>query len=736
MEDAIVIEFDAKTRVFHLHNEQVSYLLSVEEGDLLSHLYFGERIRNYHGERKYPQVNRGFSGNLPLSTNHNFSKDALLQEYSGNNTGDYRTPAIIIRNNNGSRSTDFRYQSYEIVNGKPELDGLPSSYVVHDDEAQTLIITLTGSTVPLVLKMSYTIYENRPIITRNVELINEAEYDVNIEKIASMQLDLASQKREVISLPGAHVSERQVQRQAIQQGILQFDSKRGTSSHQMNPFVAVVDPNTDEFKGEAIGVMLVYSGNHQITVESDQIGQTRIVAGINELNFDWKLGPTEHFQTPEVILSYSNEGLNGMSQAYHHLLRERVARGRYQYTERPIVINNWEATMFDFNEERIQKIVEEAQPLGVEMFVLDDGWFGHRDKDNSSLGDWHVDKEKLPHGLEHLSKMVHDHDMQFGIWIEPEMISENSDLFRAHPDYALQEPNRGLSPSREQFVLDFSRPDVVENIYKQFSKLLDDVDIDYVKWDMNRSLSEVYSLGVEPDQEGEIFHRYVLGLYGLMDKLTENYPEVLFEGCSGGGGRFDAGILYYAPQSWTSDNTDPIARQKIQYGTSLAYPISSMTAHVSESPNQQTGRISTIETRGNVAMSGVLGYELDPATLSYEEQDIVKTQIEFYKKHRRLIQYGNFIRLKSPFDSNESAWEFVNSEQNEVLLFTFKTLADARKLPFITKLRGLVPDGDYLEEATGQIFGGDELMNAGLYNDPKEMDDFISEARYFKLIEE
>ncbi|AEV95880.1 alpha-galactosidase [Pediococcus claussenii] len=731
-----MIEFDAETRVFHLHNEQVSYLLSIEEGNLLSHLYFGERIRNYHGERKYPQVNRGFSGNLPLSTNHNFSKDALLQEYSGNNTGDYRTPAIIIRNNNGSRSTDFRYRSYEIINGKPKLDGLPSSYVVHDDEAQTLIITLTGSTVPLVLKMSYTIYENRPVITRNVELINEAEYDINIEKIASMQLDLASQKREVISLPGAHVSERQVQRQAIRQGILQFDSKRGTSSHQMNPFVAVVDPNTDEFKGEAIGVMLVYSGNHQITVESDQIGQTRIVAGINELNFDWKLGSTEHFQTPEVILAYSNEGLNGMSQAYHHLLRERVARGRYQYTERPIVINNWEATMFDFNEERIQKIVEDAQPLGVEMFVLDDGWFGHRDKDNSSLGDWHVDKEKLPHGLEELSKMVHDHDMQFGIWIEPEMISENSDLFRAHPDYALQEPNRGLSPSREQFVLDFSRPDIVENIYKQFSKVLDDVDIDYVKWDMNRSLSEVYSLGVEPDQEGEIFHRYVLGLYELMRKLTENYPEVLFEGCSGGGGRFDAGILYYAPQSWASDNTDPIARQKIQYGTSLAYPISSMTAHVSESPNQQTGRISTIETRGNVAMSGVLGYELDPATLSYEEQDIIKTQIEFYKKHRRLIQYGNFIRLKSPFDSNEAAWEFVNSEQNEVLLFTFKTLADARKLPFITKLRGLVSDGDYLEEATGQIFGGDELMNAGLYNDPKEMDDFISEVRYFKLIEE
>lgn len=736
MEVGNMIEYDADTRVFHLQNKQISYLISIEEGGLLSHLYFGNRIRKYHGERKYPQINRGFSGNLPLSTNHAFSKDALLQEYSGNNTGDYHTPAIVIRNKNGSRSTDFRYHTYEIVSGKPELSGLPSSYVINNDEAQTLIITLKEATMSLFLKMSYTIYKSRPVITRNVELINDTDVDINIEKIASMQLDLSAQEREVISLPGAHVSERQLQRQTIQQGMLQFDSKRGTSSHQMNPFIAIVDPNTDEFNGDAIGVMLVYSGNHQLTVESDQIGQTRIVAGINELNFDWKLRPTEHFQTPEVILSYSNNGLNGMSQTYHHLLRERVARGRFQYADRPILINNWEATMFNFNEEKITKIVKDAQPLGIEMFVLDDGWFGHRDNDNSSLGDWYVDQSKLPHGLQKLSKMVHNHGMQFGLWVEPEMISEDSDLFRTHPDYALQEPNRGISPSRDQFVLDFSRQDVVDNIYHQLSNLLDSVDIDYIKWDMNRSLSEVYSLKFKADQEGEVFHRYVLGLYELLEKLTTEFPEVLFEGCSGGGGRFDAGMLYYAPQSWTSDNTDPVARQKIQYGTSLAYPISSMTAHVSESPNQQTGRISTIETRGAVAMSGVLGYELDPATLSYEEQNIVKSQIEFYKKHRHLIQFGDFIRLGSPFESNQPAWEFVSPDQSEVLLFTFKTLADARKLPYVTKLQGLVAEENYLEEETGKVFGGDELMNLGLYNKPKTKGDFISEVRYFKQVKD
>lgn len=726
-----MVTFDPVSQVFHLSNNLISYVFSVDEGNILSHLYFGKRINKYHQERRYPRVGRAFSGNLPGINDDGYSKDAMLQELSGNNTGDYRVPSIVIRAANGSRATDFRYQSYEILAGKPTLKGLPSSYVKDNSEAETLIVTMIDETLQLSLQLTYTIFRDRAVIARSNKLVNLSHQPIHIEKIASAELDFTRQKRDVISLPGAHVAERQIERQEIHQGILTFDSKRGTSSHQMNPFVAIVEKQTNETIGEAVGMLLVYSGNHQFTVEGDQIGQVRVVSGINEYNFDWVLAAGESFQTPEAIIVFAKSGLNEMSDTYHHLLRERVARGKFQYAERPIVINNWEATRFNFNEEKLVNLVKKARPLGIEMFVLDDGWFGHRDEDNSSLGDWRVDLRKLPGGLTGLAKKVHQEQMKFGLWFEPEMISTDSDLYRQHPDFALQIPERQSSPSRHQFVLDFSRPDVVDSIFAQMSKILATGDIDYVKWDMNRSLSEVYSLKTTPEHEGETSHRYVLGLYKLMERLTRKYPDILFEGCSGGGGRFDAGILYYMPQSWTSDNTDPIARQKIQYGTSLVYPISAISAHVSESPNQQTGRESSMQVRGDVAMSGVLGYELDLDKLTDDERAMIRSQIKFYKAHRQLIQYGRFLRLKSPFTSNEVAWEFVSADQTEVLLFTFRNLADARKLPFITKLRGLDPDFVYLDHSNKQGYGGDELMELGLYNDPARKGDFVSLVRYF-----
>lgn len=728
-----MINFDEKAKVFHLKNKQVSYLFAIEEGGLLSHLYYGPAIREYHGERYYPRVDRGFSGNLPKSMDRTYSKDDLLQEYSGNNTGDYRVPAITIRSKDGARLTDFRYDSYKIIAGKPALAGLPASYVKADDEAETLEVTLKDTVLDVALVMSYTIYRDYSVITRNVRVVNTSDYSIDIEKVASIQLDLPKndQDYDLVYLPGQYAHERQMRRISLDQGIFELSSRRNSSSHHMNPFAAIVDKSTDEFQGNALGVLLVYSGNHQFQIEKDQIDQVRLLAGINEFNFSWRLEAGEKFQTPEAITVFSTKGLNGMSQAFHHLLTNRVARGKYQYADRPIVINNWEATFFDFDDKKLDEVVKEAKPLGIEMFVLDDGWFGHRNDDNSSLGDWFVNSKKV--NLKQVADQTHAAGMKFGLWFEPEMISVDSELYKKHPDWAIHEPGRGMTLSRNQLVLDFSRKEIVDNIFDQMCQVLDKVDIDYIKWDFNRNLTEVFSVATTPEHEGEIGHRYVLGLYDLLDRLTKRYPQILFEGCSGGGGRFDAGILYYMPQSWQSDDTDAADRMKIQYGTSLVYPTSAMTAHVSVSPNQQTGRDISFETRGAVAMSGVFGYELDLADLTADEKKLVKQQIKFYKAHRHLIQYGDFYRLESPFEGGSKvAWEFVSPDKSEALLFTFRTHHTNRFEIYNTKMVALDPSKNYQDDTTKTTYGGDELMNVGLLSDPTDKGDYLSEIHYFK----
>ncbi|WP_295728004.1 alpha-galactosidase [uncultured Limosilactobacillus sp.] len=728
-----MITFDSKQHVFHLKNKDISYIFSIEEGKLLSHLYFGPALRQYHGERRYPRVDRGFSGNLPGSTDRTFSKDDLLQEYSGNNTGDYRIPAITVKGPDGAQLTDFRYQSYEIQAGKPALKGLPAAYVNDDHEAETLNITLHDATLAIDLILSYTIYRDRPVITRNARLVNSSQQPIEIQKIASLQLDLpkGSEERELVYLPGQYGHERQVKRAKIEQGIFEISSRRNSSSHHMNPFAAIVDSSTTEFQGNALGILLVYSGNHQIQIEKDQIDQLRILAGINEFNFNWRLAPNEEFQTPEAIMAFSDHGLNGMSQTFHHLLTERVARGKYKYAERPIVINNWEATFFDFDDQKLDQVVKEAAPLGIEMFVLDDGWFGHRNDDNSSLGDWFVNTKKV--NLAKVAKQTHKHGMKFGLWFEPEMISVDSELYQKHPEWVLHEPNRGMTLSRNQLVLDFSQPAVVENVFQQMCAVLDSADINYIKWDFNRNLTEVFSTAWPANQQGSIAHRYILGLYQLLEKLTTRYPDILFEGCSGGGGRFDAGILYYMPQSWASDDTDAADRMKIQYGTSLVFPTSAISAHVSVSPNQQTGRQIDFATRGAVAMSGVFGYELDLEDLTAKEKAMLKEQISFYKQHRHLIQYGDFYRLISPFDGSPwAAWEFVSRDRAEALLFTFKREHTNRYEIFNTKLVGLDPYRNYRMDNSNHIYGGDELMQSGLLNDPTVKGDFKATIHYFK----
>ena len=726
-----MITFDEEQRVFHLHNDKISYLFQVEKGDLLSHLYYGQRIHAYHGQRQYPYADRGFSGNLPGSLDRTYSPDSLLQEYTPNGIGDYRIPAVIVRQENGSRATRFKYSDYRIEAGKPALKGLPSTYVEDGDEVETLVVTLTDDVAHLELELRYSIFMGRAVIARSTRIINHAEAPVYLEKAASLQLDFAPRDFEVISLPGAHARERQMERTPLSRGVHSYESRRGTTSHQMSNFIALVNPTTTENTGDAYGISLIYSGNHAMQVERDQIQQTRVVAGINDYNFTWKLNPEDDFQSPEALVAYSPNGLNGMSNTLQHIARERIARGKWRDLERPILVNNWEATFMDFNEERLTPIVDDAKKLGIEMFVLDDGWFGHRDDDNSSLGDWFVDQKKFPHGIKHFVDYVHAQGLKFGLWFEPEMISFDSKLYEDHPDYLMQVPGRQPSPSRNQYILDITRPEVRDNIVAQVEKILRENDVDYVKWDMNRHLADVYSLGLAPDQEGEVYHRFVLGLYDMLERITTDLPDILFEGCSGGGGRIDYGMLAYMPQSWTSDCTDAYEREKIQYATSLFYPNSGFTAHVSVIPNQQTGRSVSFATRGAVAMSATFGYELDLTKLTAEEQEQVKEQVAEYKEIRPLVQFGDFYRLRSPYTTNGCGWMFVSPDKREVVVDTFHTQSSGQPCAHVTKLVGLDPQKQYEDLATHTVYGGDELMRMGLY-DPLVHEDYTAKAYHFK----
>ncbi|WP_233004708.1 alpha-galactosidase [Exiguobacterium aurantiacum] len=727
-----LIHVNETERVFHLSNAVFSYVLRIEEGNVLTNEYFGQAISTYRGGRKYPRVDRSFSPNFPEATDRLYSLDTILQEYPGYGTGDYRTPAQVIRHEDGSTVTDFRYKSYEIVTGKPRLDGMPSTYVEQDEEAETLIITLEDPKERLTARLVYTVYRDRPVLARSARIENEGAETHYLQKAASLSLDLPLQELEVITLNGMWGRERMMEREPVKRGVKVFDSKRGSSSHQMNPFLALVSPETTEYAGEAVGFSLVYSGSHQMLLERDPYGQTRVQLGINEFGFEWRLDPGACFQTPEVNIVYSANGTMEMSQAFHALYRERLARGTFRDADRPILINNWEATYFDFDEAKIKSIVDESATLGIELFVLDDGWFGRRDDDYTSLGDWFEYEQKIPNGLKGLADYIHTKGMKFGLWFEPEMISRESELFKQHPDWAIQIPGRGLSKGRDQYVLDFSRKEVRDNIVQQMTEVLDRVPIDYLKWDFNRNVTEVFSTSLPSDRQGEVLHRYVLGLYEVLETITSRYPNILFESCSGGGGRFDPGMLYYMPQTWTSDNTDAIARLKIQHGTSMVYPISSMGAHVSAVPNHQTHRETSLEMRGNVAMAGVFGYELDVTEMSEDEKAIVKQQVVFYQEHRRTFQYGTFYRLESAFDSNHPSWMFVSEE--EVIVCDYSVLSETAPLIRLLKLRGL--DTTAVYEVEGQHYGGDELMHVGLYIEPIVKGDFVSKLYVLKKVNE
>ncbi|WP_374718466.1 alpha-galactosidase [Parageobacillus toebii] len=718
------ITYQPMTRTFHLQANDMSYMMQIVGCGYLAHLYWGKKTRNGGRSRKLRFVYRPFSPNPDLS-NRRFSLDTLPQEYPAYGNTDFRAPAYQVYLENGSTISDLRYKTHRIYKGKPKLKGLPATYIEHENEAETLEIVLEDRVIGLHVTLLYTVYERWNVMTRSVRFDNNGFERIKLLRALSMNVDFPHAEYEWLHLPGAWARERAMERQPLINGTQSVESRRGASSHQHNPFIALLQKGANEDYGEVYGFSLVYSGNFLAQIEVDQFRTTRVAMGINPFDFTWLLEPGESFQTPEVVMVYSDKGLNGMSQTYHQLYRTRLARGVYRDRQRPILINNWEATYFNFNEEKILRLAKTAAELGIELFVLDDGWFGKRDNDRSSLGDWFVDKRKLPNGLAGLAANINNMGMRFGLWLEPEMVSVDSELYRKHPDWCLHVPNRPRSEGRNQLVLDYSRKEVCDYIIQVISNVLASAPISYVKWDMNRHMTEIGSAALPPERQRETAHRYMLGLYRVMEEITSRFPYILFESCSGGGGRFDPGMLYYMPQTWTSDNTDAVARLKIQYGTSLVYPISAMGAHVSAVPNHQVHRITSLEMRGHVAMSGNFGYELDLTKLSEEEKAIVKQQVAFYKDIRRLVQFGTFYRILSPFEGNETAWMFVSEDKSEAFVAYFRVLAEANAPLSFLRLKGLDPNKDYEIIGSGEVYGGDELMYAGL-NVPRRRGDFIS----------
>ena len=707
------IYFHEKTKTFHLQNEKISYVMCVLKSGELAQLYYGKRI---HDREDFGYLLEGAIRShsaYPVDGEFGISPEHIKQEYPSFGYGDFRQGAIEILQKNGSRLSRFRYCSHEILPGKPKLCGLPATYTEKDEEAQTLIITLEDPACGVCLELLYTLFSSEGIIARSARIINQGDAPVQVTRAMSLCLDLPDSEYEWIQFSGSWARERYPVMRRLETGTTQIESIRGNSSHQQNPFVILKRPNTDEAAGEAIGVSFVYSGNFRISAQVDPYRVTRIMAGINPTWFSWKLDPGDSFQTPEAVMVYTDQGLNRLSQIYHRLYRERLMRGLWKEKERPILINNWEATYFDFNEEKLLKIAAKAKECGVELFVLDDGWFGARRDDHAGLGDWVAAKELLPGGISGLSEKVEALGMKFGLWIEPEMVNPDSDLYREHPDWCLHVPGREPSLSRNQLVLDYSRPEVVDHIHGMISKILRESRISYIKWDMNRSITDCYSVAKDPENQGEIYHRYILGVYSLYERLISEFPEILFESCAGGGGRFDAGMLYYAPQAWTSDDTDAMERVKIQYGTSYAYPIVSMGSHVSAVPNHQVGRITPLKTRADVAYFGTFGYELDLNRLSEEEQEQVREYTGFMKKYRRLIQFGTFYRLQSPFEHNESAWMVVSEDKKQAIAGFYRTLSRANSHFSKIRFQGLDPDFAYRVNGK-DLFYGDELMNSGM----------------------
>ncbi len=728
------IFIDEARKLFTIHTKHTTYQMTVGKYGHLLHLYYGKKLAFHdapdscdsadEANKNAPDLrylltfyDRGFSGNpYDAGTDRTYSMDALPQEYPCFGTGDYRSTALQIRNADGTASCDLRYKSARVLDEKYSIPGLPAVYndVSHEAAAQTLEIILEDKASGVEVALLYGELSDSDVITRAARIRNTGADTVYVEKAASCCLDFLYGEFDLIHFHGRHGMERQFSRTPLSHAEQILQSRRGASGHQQNPFFILASKDAGETNGDCYGFQLLYSGNFKGEASVDQYKQTRVLLGISDELFSWKLMPGETFDTPEAALCCSNAGFGPLSEEYHRLIRRHVCRGYWRDRRRPVLINSWEAAYFDFDADKLVRIAKQASELGVEMLVLDDGWFGKRDSDNSGLGDWYVNEEKLGSTLKAVSEQVNALGMKFGLWIEPEMVSEDSDLYRAHPDWAFVIPGRKPVRGRNQLVLDFSRREVVDHILEQICAVISAANVSYIKMDMNRHLSDIYSLTAREQNQGATLHRYVLGVYDFLERLQTRFPELLIEGCAGGGGRFDAGMLYYTPQIWCSDNSDAIERLRIQYGTSFGYPISAVGSHVSAVPNHQTGRRADIVTRGVVAMAGTFGYELDLNLISGEEKEIVRRQIRDYIKYSDLIREGRYFRLSSPMENEEyTAWEFSSEDGAEALLNLIKTGAHCNSPVEYVKLRGLDPDGWYRLTETMSTRNGHGERSAG-----------------------
>lgn len=706
------VTFNEEKKIFRLDTEKSTYVMGVSPEGFLGHIYYGDRLfmeaDNYllrMEEPPYtPSVNKR-------------EKSAFLDffpmEYPTGGIGDYRESCLNIRNAAGNMGCELHYTGHEIYKGKKGLKGLPASFAT-EDEAETLEITLKDADLDLEVVLSYTAFEKENVITRSVRVQNQGKEDLRIEKILSACLDMDNENFSMLSLHGTWARERHIQTGELHYGKQVISSARGESSHQEHPFIALVTNGTEQENGKVYAMHFVYSGNFMAETELCQFDNLRMTMGINPEEFSWLLTPGEEFQAPEVVIVYSGNGLGAMTRSYHDFYRNHLIRSKFKYEKRPILINNWEATYFDFNTDKLLDIAREAKKCGIEMLVMDDRWFGKRNSDNCSLGDWKVNEEKITGGLKHLVDEVNKIGLQFGIWFEPEMISPDSDLYRAHPDWAIQIQGREATQSRNQYVLDLSRPEVRDYAYECVASVLRSANIAYVKWDMNRQLSDLGSSYLPKERQQELFHRYVLGVYELQERLVTEFPDLLLENCSGGGARFDPGMLYYSPQIWCSDNTDAVERLMIQEGSALIYPLSVIGAHVSDCPNHSVGRVTPFETRGHVALAGTFGYELDITKIPEEDRALIPEQTATYNKYRHLIQQGEYYRIASYRENHKyDCWALSSQDKKEVLVTYVQVLGVPNSHSRKVFLRGFDPKVTYRLEGTEETYTGEMLMKGG-----------------------
>ena len=726
------IRYDEANRIFELDTRNTSYRIGiVDEEGFVGHIYYGQKIRPQKCDQFLRTCEAPF---VPSKNNRERCSfmDTFPTEYSGNGIGDYRESCIAVKTANGSRTVDLKFVDYDIVNGKPGISGLPASFA-GEEEVQTLVVHMMDGGCGIDVDLIYSVFEDEDVITRSVSVKNAGDKDIRLTKVYSACIDMDDEDFEMLTLHGSWARERQIDRRPIAYGKQSVSSLRGESSHQDHPFMAWMTKGTDQTTGDVYGMHFVYSGNFIAQIEKSQFDSVRAVMGIHSVGFEWWLTPGETFTAPEVVLTYSHDGLGQMTRNLHDFYRCHMIRSRYLHQKRPVLINNWEATYFDFDTDKLLAIAKSAAEHGIEMLVMDDGWFGHRNDDATSLGDWFVNENKIKGGLKHLVDEVNKLGLKFGIWMEPEMISPDSELYRKHPDWAFAVPERTATLSRNQYVLDLSRKEVRDYVYECVHNVISSANIEYVKWDMNRQLTDIGSVEFAGDRQGELAHRYVLGVYELQERLVNDFPDLLLENCSGGGARFDPGMLYYSPQIWCSDDTDAIERLSIQEGTELIYPLSTMGAHVSDCPNHTVGRSTPFMTRAHVALAGTFGYELDITKISEEERAMIPEQVSMYHKYNDLVREGDYYRVASYRENGlYDCWMVVAKDKSEALVTYVQVLGRPNVHSRKIKLLGLDVATDYRLDGTEKVYGGDLLMNAGMLIETMR-GDYMSRLYHFVL---